>query len=332
MFASPSEAQTSSPDQAIARIGSEVIYDEALRDLIGSQLWQLRSQEYDLKRVALEFLVNQRLLEADAKSNGLSTEALLEQVVYKTLAPPSASDVEAYYLGQKDRINQPFNDVKAQLEKGLVQARKQQARQDYIDQLRKKSSIAILLQKPKMEATVDPARLRGDPDAPVTIVEFSDFQCPYCQVAQATVREVMEKYKGKVRLGYRDLPLRQIHQQAQQAAEASRCAAEQGKFWEYHDLLFSGQQLDASSLTAHASKVGLDVERFEGCVKSEKYKPMVENDLQMGMKAGVTGTPAFFVNGQLLSGNQPLGAFEKIIDEELAAGEPKKQAQSNAAR
>ena len=151
-----------------------------------------------------------------------------------------------------------------------------------------------------MEVTADPMRLRGNPDAPVTIVEFSDFQCPYCQIAQATVKELLEKYKGKVRLGFRDLPLRQIHPQAQLAAEASRCAAEQGKFWEYHDLLFAGQKLDTAGLTAHAGNAGLDVERFEGCLKSEKYTPMIENDLQMGMKAGVTGTPAFFINPRSL--------------------------------
>jgi len=142
----------------------------------------------------------------------------------------------------------------------------------------------------------------------------------------------MAKYKDKVRLAFRDMPLRQIHPQAQAAAEASRCAAEQGKFWEYHDLLFASHQLDAANLSAQAGKAGLDADRFQNCVKSEKYKPMIENDLQMGMKAGVSGTPAFFVNGQLISGNQPVAAFAKVIDEELAAYELKAAVRPDAGK
>lgn len=325
------EAQTGPSGPPLARIGTDRIYDNDLTDLISSSLWQLHNQEHELRTSAVEFLLNQRVLEAEAKEKGASPEALLNDV-YTTVPPPTAGEVEAYYFGQKDRLNRPFSDVKQQMEKALTDVKRQQARQDYISQLRRKSDIAILLQKPIMEVTADPSRLRGNPDAAVTIIEFSDYQCPYCQAAEPTVKQVLEKYKDKVRLGFRDLPLRQLHPQAQQAAEASRCAGEQGKFWEYHDLLFVNQQLDPASLTSHATKAGLDVDRFEGCLKSEKYKPMIENDLQTGMKAGVTGTPAFFINGKLISGSQPLEAFEKIIDEELARDKTKTSARSTALR
>ena len=157
-------------------------------------------------------------------------------------------------------------------------------------------------------------------DAPVTIVEFSDFQCPYCQVAQATLKAVLEKYKDKVRLGYRDLPLRQIHSQAQQAAEASRCAGEQGKFWEYHDLLFGDQgSLDRNGLIAKAAKLQLDAKQFDSCISSEKFKAQVQQDSQEGMRSGVSGTPGFFINGIFMSGAQPEATFEKAIEEQLAA-------------
>jgi protein-disulfide isomerase len=331
-FTAALEAQTTSPVQPVARINGEAIYEQDLADLIGSQLMQVRTQEYELKVSAIEFLANQRLLDAEAKSKGMSSEALLEQSVYKTLPAPAASEIEAYYLAQKDTLKRPLAEVKAQLEQALTQARRQQARAEYVDQLRKKSNVAILLQRPKADVTVDTARLRGNPDAPVTIVEFSDFQCPYCKMAQPTIKEVLAKYKDKVRLGFRDMPLRQIHPQAQLAAEAARCAADQGKFWEYHDLLFASQQLDPASLSQYAGKAGLDVERFEGCTKGDKYKPMIENDLQMGSKAGVNGTPAFFVNGQFISGAQPLAAFEKIIDAELAASASKDPAPAAANR
>ena len=216
-LATPIRAQTSSPGQPLARVGADVIYDRDLTDLIGSSLFQLRNQEFELKANAVDYLVSQRLISAEARAKGTTPEALLEEV-YKTLKPPSDSEVEAYYLGQKDRVNRPFAELKEQLEKALTDAKRQQARKDYADRLRNKAQVAILLSRPLIEVTPDPARLRGDPEAPVTIVEFSDFQCPYCQAAEPTIKALLEKYKDKVRLGFRDLPLRQIHGQAQQAA------------------------------------------------------------------------------------------------------------------
>src|SRR5947207_11407478 len=223
--------QSCGSHEPIARIGDQAIYDEDLLPSIDGQLFQLRNQEYELKSGELEKLVNQRLLESAAKSKGLSTDAFLEQKVHRSVPLPTPSEVEAYYLAQKDQINRPLRDVKAQMEQGLMEARRQQARQDYLDSLRQKSSVAILLPRPKIDVAIDPPRLRGNPDAPVTNIEFSDFQCPYCRAAEPTIKEVLDKYKDKVRFSYRDFPLTRIHPHAQQAAEAARCASEQGKFW-----------------------------------------------------------------------------------------------------
>jgi len=295
---------------------------------IAGQLWQLDNQKYEIKIKALESLLNQRALEAAAKSKGLSTDAFLEQTVDRVMPPPSAAEVEAYYLAQKDRINQPLNEVRPQLEKALVQAKRQQARQEYIDQLRKSSGVAILLNRPKIEVAADPARMRGNSDTPITIVEFGDFQCPYCRAVQPALKEVMDKYSGKVRLGFRDFPLRQIHAQAQQAAEAGRCAAEQGKFWEYHDLLYANQvKLDLNGLKEQARAAALDLERFDSCLAGGKFKPQIESDLQSGTGVGVLGTPAFYINGVPLSGAQPASEFEKIIESQLAEAESKKPTQ-----
>jgi len=326
-FAPVLGAQTKPPREPIARIGDQAIYDDDLLPSIGGQLWQLRSQEYELKIKALENLLNQRLLENEAKSQGLSTDALLEQTVDRNLPPLSASEIEAYYLAQKSSLNRPFDEVRPQVERSLAQARRQQARQEYIDRLRQRSDVAILLNRPKVEVTVDLTRVRGSPDAPVTIVEFADFQCPYCQSVQSTLKAVMEKYKGKVRLGFRDFPLRPIHPQAQQAAEAARCAAEQGKFWEYHDLLYTNQvRLDSGSLREHARGLGLDVEAFEACTASGKFKSQIDNDLQSGSIAGVSGTPAFYINGFMLVGAQPVAAFESMIESALAENASRKPA------
>lgn len=164
----------------------------------------------------------------------------------------------------------------------------------------------------------DPAL--GSPDAPVLIVEFSDFQCFYCaRFANETLGPILDTYGDSVRLVYRDFPLSSIHPQAEKSAEAAQCAHQQGKFWEYHDLLFENQQaLDIGSLKVYAQQLGLDSEAFDDCLDSGHFATEVEQDLTDGVNYGVTATPTFFVNGRLVRGAQPLSVFQALIDEELA--------------
>jgi len=202
----------------------------------------------------------------------------------------------------------------------LKKARIQEAREDYYQRLREQAGVSILLQRPKVEVAYDPARLRGNPKAKVIIVEFSDFQCPYCQSVQATLKSLLAKYQGQVSLGYRDLPLRDIHPQSEFAAEASRCAGEQGKFWELHDLMFANQnKLDRPGLLGLAQGLKLDEKQFDSCLMSGKYQAQIEEDRQLGLRAGVSGTPGFFINGNMLSGSLPQDSFEKIIQAELTS-------------
>jgi protein-disulfide isomerase len=172
----------------------------------------------------------------------------------------------------------------------------------------------------RVEVGYDPSRVRGDPQAPVTIVEFSDFQCPFCQKAYPVVKELLSRYEGRIKLAFRDFPLQQVHSQAEMAAEASRCALEQGKFWEYHDLLFSNHgKLDQEQLMENARTLKLDENSFSSCLSGGKFQSDIEKDLEAGTRLGVDGTPAFFINGVLLSGAQPLSVFVKRIEAELAA-------------
>jgi len=152
----------------------------------------------------------------------------------------------------------------------------------------------------------------------VTIIEFSDYQCPYCRQVEPTVKDLLAKYGDKVSFSYRDFPLTAIHNQAMIAAEASRCAEEQGKFWEYHDQLFAAPKLDKDTLIEYARNLKLDDKQFSACLTGEKYKPEIQKDLDEGSKAGVTGTPGFFISGIALSGAQGQDAFARIIDDELS--------------
>ena len=165
--------------------------------------------------------------------------------------------------------------------------------------------------------------VRGEPfkgaeKAPVTIVKFEDFQCPFCKQVQPTFVDLLKRYDGKLRLVHKDLPLEAIHAQARQAAEAARCADEQGKFWSYHDKLYAGSpKLSPEELKSYAKEVGLNVDSFEHCLTTRKYQAIVQKDLSEGTQLGLTGTPTFFINGREVSGNQPLDIFGAMIDEEL---------------
>ncbi len=166
----------------------------------------------------------------------------------------------------------------------------------------------------------------GPEDARVVIIEFSDYQCPYCRkFALETLDRILEEYKGQVRFVYRDFPIENIHPYALKAAEAANCAGEQGRYFEYHDLLFEKQpewsQRGEEAFVEYAEQLGLDVGSFRACLASGRYEQEVRKDLQDGIEAGVTGTPTFFINGIPLSGAQPFEAFKAIIDAELAKGD-----------
>jgi protein-disulfide isomerase len=155
--------------------------------------------------------------------------------------------------------------------------------------------------------------------APVTIVEFSDFHCPFCKRVLPTLDAITQRYGDRVRLVFRDYPLEQLHPGASKAHVAARCANDQGKFWAFHDLLFDkAPRSSDNDVKAYAQQLGMDVSAFERCLGSGKYEAAIQRDVQEGARLGVTGTPAFFINGRLLSGAQPLEAFTQVIDDELA--------------
>lgn len=313
--------------EPLAVVAGQPIYEDDLLPLVQGQVFQLRLQEYDVRSKALDKLVNQKLLEAVAKKKGIPTEKVLEQEVDAKIPEPTEAELQALYIVQKVQLGKPFDEIKPQLQRLLKKAKVEQAREDYYKSLREQAGVSILLQKPKVDVAYDPSRVRGDAKAPVVIVEFSDFQCPYCQSVEATLKRLLTKYDGRVSLAYRDLPLRDIHPQAELAAEASRCALEQGKFWEYHDLLFQNQnKLDRDGLVGLARDLKLDDKQFDSCLSSSRYKTQVEEDRQAGMRAGISGTPGFFINGNMVSGNQPQNSFEKTIEDELAAAKHKRTA------
>ncbi len=307
-------------DDPLAVVDGQPIYAHDLAGAIAQKMLQLRNQEYEVRRQALEDLIRKKLVEIEAKKRGIAPEKLLEEEADAKVSEPSDAELKGYYLAAKDQIKQPFDQVKAQLRARVQQLEIQQARRAYEDSLRANANVVVLLRPPTVEVAFDPARVRGDPNAPITIVEFGDFECPYCRQAEATLNDLLAKYKGRVKLAFRDFPLRPIHPQAEIAAEAARCAGAQGKFWEFHDALYSDQsKLTEPDLIATAQKLDLDGKVFGSCLADAKFADQIEQDVQAGTQLGVDATPTFFINGALLQGAQPESKFEEIIDDELSS-------------
>jgi protein-disulfide isomerase len=273
---------------------------------------------YEARRAAIDDMINARLLEREAKTEGIVLGDLLQREITGRVVPPTDLDIAAWYKANPNRVQgAPIDEVREPIKNLLHSERINAARRAYLETLRAKASISVTLEAPRVKIADTGRPSRGPENAPVEIVEFSDFQCPFCLSAFPTVNKVLATYGDKIRFVYRHYPLPN-HSSARPAAEASVCAGEQGKFWQYHDRLFSSNgKLSEPELKQYAADLGLNTSSFNTCVDSRKYEKDVESDVEAGNAVGVNGTPAFFINGRALNGAQPFDAFKRVIDEEL---------------
>ena len=316
---SPAAFAQSGQEKPAAMIGGEAIYDRDYLPQIESQVYKVRMQEYELKLKALEAAINRKLVRAEAEKRGISEEELVRQEADSKVPEPSETEVEQRLVIQMFRGGMPSNTSKEEIAQQLKQGKIEQARDIYFTGLRERAGVKIFLSPPRHDVSPDPNRIRGNPDAPITIVEFSDFQCPFCFQAYYTIKNVMAKYGDKVRLSYRDMPLDGAEADPNGTAAAARCAGEQGKYWEYHDLLFENQdEIGPRAFRTFAGDLNLDGTKFESCMESAKFRASIQEDFQEGLRLGITGTPFFFINGIPVNGAQPQPVFEQTIESELA--------------
>jgi protein-disulfide isomerase len=277
----------------------------------------------EIRQETLDRWVDRRLLLVEAQRRGLaSADDLIRLVVDEQTPQPSDADLQTFYDDNKDQMRgATLEEIRDRLREFLHDEAKQKRFAALLGGLRATAKVVTRLPQSRVKvAATGPAR--GPADAPVAVVIFSDFQCPYCSRAVAALDKVVETYGPKVRVVFRDFPL-EFHPHASKAAEAGKCAAEQGKFWALHDRMFAKQDdLGVESLKVHARTIaGLDGAAFDACLTSGKMAGQVAADLAAGQAAGVSGTPAFFINGVMLTGAQPFEAFKALIDRELAAVE-----------
>jgi protein-disulfide isomerase len=287
----------------------------------GKALANLRQQLYQMEQQKLDEYIGATLLTKEAKNRNLSVSTLLEQEIDSRVSAVSEEEIAAFYDTNKGRIGVGLEKVHDQIRDYLREQKIAERKTEYFKRLRANVKITTYLRPPpihRADLSIYGAPFKGMERAPITIVKFEDFECPFCKSVQPTLTELVKRYHGKVRLVHKDLPLAAIHPQAQLAAEAARCAGEQGKFWEYHDALYrNSPKLAAVDLHTYAKGAGLNTASFDQCLASGRNKVGVQKDYAEAAQLGLTGTPAFFINGREISGAQPLGAFAAIIDEEL---------------
>ena len=293
---------------------------QAAEEQVKAQLDQVKSQhkeqEFNLRKKAL----TEMLLDIEAKERGLTRQALIAQEL-TAKAQVTPADIDAMWEEVKSRARGATKEqVMPQLSQ-MVAQRKTETRGAALQlELFKKHDVSLVGLQPARKNVTYPsdAPMYGPKDAPITLVEFTDYQCPYCQQAQQYVDRVLDSYKDKVKLVYQEFPL-DFHGQAKPAGVAARCAGEQGKFWEMHrSLLLSPGPFDTNDLKARAVTLGIDPTKFSACTTSGKYDPIIQKAIDNGLSVGVTGTPTFFLNGRSFTGAQPFEYFERMILEELA--------------
>jgi protein-disulfide isomerase len=318
----PAAAETPATTAPLAEVDGEAITAGEVEQALGAPLRNLEEQIYALKRQKLEALIVERLLAREAAKRSITVRALLEAEVTAKVGPASDQEIESLYQANKSQLKGDEATIREQIRARLQSQKLVAQRQAFIQSLRSQAQVVVHLKAPpvfRAEVSVDGAPVKGPATAPVTLVEFTDFHCPFCKQVQPTLDQLLAKYDGKVKLVYRDFPIDQLHPQARKVHEAARCAHDQGKFWAFHDRLYAtAPKASPQELKAYAQEVGLDAPAFEQCLASGKYRAAVQKDEDDGIRAGVTGTPAFFVNGRLLSGAQPLESFVRLIEEELA--------------
>lgn len=316
-----------SNSETVATVGGQPVTMAELEASVQSQLDQLEQQRERLLESALAPLVERRLAEVEAAAREMTVDELLAAEVSDKIAEVSEVDVDGWFEENKGRLGagaekEQFTE---QITAFLERERGQRMFADYMKTLRAKHQTVLLLEPFRVAVDTSGATWKGSDDATVTLVEFSDFECPACRGFNPVLNQLLANYPDDLKVAFLQNPLNSIHPNAQGAAEASLCARESGKFWELHDAMFANQSnLALAALKATARDVGLEGDSFDACLDAKKYEATVQSDLAQAAKVGVTGTPSIFINGRQVSpGRVPsLEMMAAIVDDEILRSAP----------
>lgn len=296
--------------QPVAQVGEWTLDLADVDEKLAHKLYELRDE-------MIQEMVVDHLLALEAKALGIEQDQVLEEQVNKKIHPLTEEDVQSFIDANKSRLPDGGEGMKDKIRAYLQNKLETNLQETFIQSLSRKYQVKLLLQPPRTTVPGPQDLARGKADAPVTIIEFSDFECPYCRRAQKVVHQVEEHYGDKIRFVFRHFPL-PFHEKAPKASEAAQCAQDQGKFWPFHHALFDdGTELSVPAYKALARKLQLNTKTFNDCLDSGRQAQRVAADLEDGRLLGISGTPTFFVNGIRLVGAVPFEEFRSIIDMEL---------------
>ncbi|MEE2790363.1 MAG: DsbA family protein [Acidobacteriota bacterium] len=320
-------ALAQSDRDVVGRVGDRMVtmadLDEAWRSNDAASRMRMLQDLYDTRKRTLDIVIGELLVEREALARGTSRDELLAQELPSRTLPVTDDDIRQIYEQNRNAFpNQTLEQMEPQIQAFLEQQRPLQALHAYMGELRTAADdVRVELEPPRTTIETDandPAF--GSRNATVEIVEFSDFQCPFCQRLNGTLEQLKADYGDDVRLVFKDYPLPN-HAQAFKAAEAGNCAHEQGKFWELHDVMFSNQsELEVADLKRHAGELGLDQASFDTCLDSGRFAASVSADLRLGQGVGVSSTPTVFINGRAVMGAAPYNVFAEIVQDEIDRG------------
>ncbi len=312
------------PKTVVATVGDHKITEQDLDQKVKPQIDQMRAmlekrvddlikdKTFEIRRKTLESMTDDYLISSAAQQQKLNPD---DYVKKESAGKSGVTDADAkkFYDQNKSPQTPPYDLVKPQLMSMLN-------RQALLERLRKNEPVKIMLEPKRVAVNSSGNPSLGAKDAPITIVEFADFQCPYCKATESTVKQLRAKYGDKIRLVHMDFPL-SFHAHALEAANGARCANDQGKFWQFRDSVYANQgKLTPADLKATAKTLGMDTTKFNACFDKSNHVDEIKKDQAEGERLGVDGTPAFFIDGRPLVGAQPINQFEQIIDDELATG------------
>ena len=314
------------PDQVVAEVAGKPItlkdVDAKWEQFDAAERARIVQAMYQNRRNMIELLVGDQLIANAAKDAGQSVDAFLETDGAKRLPAVTEAAIVQFYEQNKDRAQgRTLEQLRGEIKPYLEERRRQQARAMLVEELKTKggANVKVLLDPPRYTVPVaadDP--VRGNPSAPITIVEFSDYQCPFCARVNPTLDRIRATYGDKVKIVFKDFPLPN-HPEAPKASEAARCAGDQNKYWEMHDAMFANQRnLGVPSLKQTARAIGVNGTAFDQCLDSGKWAAAVRAGGELGEQMGVNSTPTLYVNGRPVIGALPFDNFKTIIDEELS--------------
>jgi protein-disulfide isomerase len=300
---------------SLAVVNGDTLTSADLEHQEGNRLLQARYQYYQAERKALDDLIDQHLLEQEAQRQGITVAQLQKQEIDAKVKEPTEDQLEIYYEGMDSK--EPFDKVKGKIRDHIIELRKAKLMSAYVESLHLNASIMVQLAPPMASVDVsNAAAVEGPANAPAQLVEFADFQCPYCQKVNPDINKLLQEFKGKLSVVYKDLPL-PMHANAEKAAEAARCAGEQGQFWEYHNALFTDRKLQADDLKQEAKTLKMDTVKFDECLDSGKQAASVNLDRTEGINLGLSGTPSFFLNGHFFSGAVDYNLLRQMVEQQL---------------